>query len=68
VFIGHPEAGERSAAIFTLLGSRRRHGINSFDYLKELLFAPAHSAGVTCLIWVILAAGKRLNLRVGFIT
>jgi transposase len=36
-FVGHPEAGERSAVIYTLLGSGRRHGINPFDYLKDLL-------------------------------
>jgi hypothetical protein len=35
-FVGHPEAGERSAVIYTLLGSCRRHGINPFDYLKDL--------------------------------
>jgi hypothetical protein len=31
-----PEAGERSAVIYMLLGSCRRHGINPFDYLKDL--------------------------------
>jgi hypothetical protein len=36
MFIGHPEAGERSAVIYTLLGSCRRHRINSFNYLKDL--------------------------------
>ena len=36
LFIGHPEAGERSAVIYTLLGSCRRHGINPFDYLADL--------------------------------
>jgi len=36
MFIGHPDAGERSAVIYTLLGSCRRHGINPFDYLKNL--------------------------------
>ncbi len=36
MFIGHPEAGERSAVIYTLLGSCRRHGVNPFDYLKDL--------------------------------
>jgi transposase len=36
LFIGHPEAGERSAVIYTLLGCCRRHGINPFDYLKDL--------------------------------
>jgi len=28
--------GERSAVIYTLLGSCRRHGINPFEYLKDL--------------------------------
>jgi transposase len=36
LFIGHPTAGERSAVIYTLLGSCRRHGINPFEYLKDL--------------------------------
>jgi transposase len=36
LFFGHPEAGERSAVIYTLLGSCRRHGLNPFDYLKDL--------------------------------
>lgn len=36
LFIGHPTAGERSAVIYTLLGSCRRHGINPFDYLRDL--------------------------------
>lgn len=36
LFVGHPEAGERSAVIYALLGSCRRHGINPIDYLKDL--------------------------------
>jgi transposase len=36
LFFGHPEAGERSAVIYTLLGSCRRQGINPFNYLKDL--------------------------------
>jgi transposase len=36
LFVGHSEAGERSAVIYTLLGSCRRHGVNPFDYLKDL--------------------------------
>jgi hypothetical protein len=36
LFIGHPDAGERSAVIYTLLGSCRRHGVTPFDYLKDL--------------------------------
>jgi transposase len=36
LFIGHPTAGERSAILYTLLGSCRRHQINPFDYLTDL--------------------------------
>ena len=36
LFFGHPDAGERSAVIYTLLGSCRRQGLNPFDYLKGL--------------------------------
>jgi hypothetical protein len=36
LFVGHPEAGERSAVIYTLPGGCRRHGVNPFDYLKDL--------------------------------
>ena len=46
LFIGHPGAGERSAVIYTLLGSCRRHGINPFDYLKDL-FTRLPSAKIT---------------------
>lgn len=34
--LGILEQGERSAVIYTSLGSCRRHGINPFDYLKDL--------------------------------
>ena len=37
LFIGHPEAGWRSAVIYSLLGSCRRHGVNPYDYLKDVL-------------------------------
>jgi transposase len=46
LFVGHPEAGERSAVIYTLLGSCRRHGINPFNYLKDL-FTRLPSAKIT---------------------
>jgi transposase len=46
LFVGHPEAGERSAVIYTLLGSCRRHGINPFEYLKDL-FTRLPSAKIT---------------------
>jgi len=37
LFIGHPEAGERSAVIYTLPGSCRPHGLNPFDYLEDFV-------------------------------
>jgi transposase len=46
LFVGHPEAGERSAVIYTLLGSCRRHGLNPFDYLEDL-FTRLPSAKIT---------------------
>jgi hypothetical protein len=46
LFIGHPEAGERSAVIYALLGSCRRHGISPSDYLKDL-FARLPAAKIT---------------------
>jgi len=48
MFIGHPEAGERSAVIYTLLGSCRRHGLNPFDYLKDL-FTRLPAAKITAI-------------------
>jgi hypothetical protein len=48
LFIGHPEAGERSAVIYTLLGSCRRHGVNPFDYLKDL-FTRLPAAKITAI-------------------
>ena len=37
IFIGLPEAGDRSAVIYTLLGSCWRPGNNSFECLKNLI-------------------------------
>jgi transposase len=36
LFIGHPEAGQRSAIIYSILGSCRRHAINPADYLRDV--------------------------------
>ena len=49
LFIGHPEAGERSAVIYTLLGSCRRHGINPNDCMKDL-FSRLPAAKITEMI------------------
>ncbi len=36
LFIGHPAAGQRSAVIYSVLGSCRRHGINPAEYLHDV--------------------------------
>lgn len=36
LFIGHPGAGWHSAVIYSILGSCRRHGINGFEYLRDV--------------------------------
>jgi hypothetical protein len=37
LFIGHPQAGWRSAVIYTIIQSCRRRGINPQDYLTDVL-------------------------------
>lgn len=37
LFIGHPNAGERSAIIYTILESCKRRGINPQEYLRDVL-------------------------------
>jgi len=37
LFIGHPDAGWRSAVIYTIIQSCRRRGINPQDYLTDVL-------------------------------
>jgi transposase len=37
MFFGHPEAGQRSAILYTLLESCKRHGINPQEYLCDVL-------------------------------
>jgi Transposase IS66 family len=60
LFIGHPEAGERSAVIYTLLGSCRRHGDNPFDHLKDL-FTRLPAAKITQIMEFTPAAWARAN-------
>lgn len=36
LFVGHPEAGQRSAVIYSVLGSCRRHGVNPAEYLQDV--------------------------------
>ena len=37
LFIGHPEAGGRSAMVYSILGSCRPHGVNPARYLLDVL-------------------------------
>ena len=37
LFIGHPEAGQRSAIIYSLVVSCERHGKNPYAYLRDVL-------------------------------
>jgi len=37
MFIGHPDAGERSAIIYTMLENCKRRGINPQEYLHDVL-------------------------------
>ena len=37
LFIGHPDAGQRSAIIYSIAGSCRRHDIDPFLYLRDVL-------------------------------
>lgn len=37
LFIGHPDAGDRSAIIYSIIVSCQRFGIDPFAYLKDVL-------------------------------
>jgi hypothetical protein len=37
LFFGHPEAGWRSAVIYSLIVSCRRRGIDPWEYLRDVL-------------------------------
>lgn len=37
LFVGHPDAGDRPAVLYSLMASCRLHGINPLDYLRDVL-------------------------------
>lgn len=37
MFVGHPNAGEKSAVIYSIVVSCQRHGIDPYEYLKDTL-------------------------------
>jgi transposase len=37
LFIGHPDAGQRSAILYSLIVSCQRHGVEPLAYLRDVL-------------------------------
>lgn len=44
MFIGNPDAGQRSAIIYSLVVSCQRHGKNPFVYLRDVITRLPHMA------------------------
>lgn len=65
LFIGHPAAGQRSAVIYSVLGSCRRHGINPAEYLQDVLerLPKAKTSEVPALTPAAWAKAKRAAAR-----
>jgi len=65
LFIGHPEAGQRSAVIYSVLGSCRRHGINPAEYLQDIFerLPKAKTSEVPALTPAAWAKAKRAAAR-----
>jgi transposase len=65
LFIGHPEAGQRSAVIYSVLGSCRRHGINPAEYLQDAFerLPKAKTSEVPNLTPAAWAKAKRAAVR-----
>jgi hypothetical protein len=65
LFIGHPEAGQRSAVIYSVLGSCRRHGVNPAEYLQDVFerLPKAKTSDVPALTPAAWAEAKRKAAR-----
>ena len=65
LFIGHPEAGQRSAVIYSVLGSCRRHGINPAEYLQDVFerLPKAKTSEVPALTPAAWAKARRATVR-----
>ena len=65
LFIGHPEAGQRSAVIYSVLGSCRRHGLNPAEYLQDVFerLPKAKTSEVKSLTPAAWAKAKRSATR-----
>ena len=67
LFVGHPEAGQRSAVIYSVLGSCRRHGVNPAQYLRDIFdrLPMARTSDLISLTPSAWAKAKRAQLRSG---
>jgi hypothetical protein len=67
LFVGHPQAGQRSAVIYSVLGSCRRHGINPAEYLHNVFerLPKAKTSDLKSLTPAAWAKAKRAQLRSG---
>jgi transposase len=65
LFVGHPEAGQRSAVIYSVLGSCRRHGVNPAQYLRDVFerLPKAKTSEVKTLTPAAWAKARRARLR-----
>jgi transposase len=65
LFVGHPAAGQRSAVIYSVLGSCRRHGINPAEYLQAVFerLPKAKTADLKSLTPAAWAKAKRAAER-----
>jgi len=65
LFIGHSEAGQRSAVIYSVLGSCRRHGIYPAEYLQDVFerLPKAKMSEVPALTPAAWAKAKRATAR-----
>jgi transposase len=65
LFVGHPEAGQRSAVIYSVLGSCRRHGVNPAEYLRDIFerLPKAKTSEVKTLTPAAWAKAKRAAAR-----
>jgi transposase len=65
LFVGHPEAGQRSAVIYSVLGSCRRHGINPDEYLRDIFerLPKAKTSDLKCLTPAAWAKARRAAAR-----
>jgi hypothetical protein len=65
LFIGHPEAGQRSAVIYSVLGSCRRLDINPAEYLQDVFerLPKAKTSEIKSLTPAAWAKAKRSAVR-----